>query len=96
MRHWQKSLESRSHPVIFDNLKSLSDDAKVSEAMDILIAGADTTASTLTAGFYHILSNPKWKNRLVQELNEAMPEPGVFIPLKSLEKLEFLVSGVFL
>lgn len=92
MRHWQKSSGGSKYPVIFDSLQSISDDAKVSEAMDILIAGADTTASTLTTGFYHILSNPKIKERLVQAIDEAMPEAGKFIPLQSLEKVEYLVS----
>lgn len=59
--------------------------------MDILIAGADTTASTLTTGFYHILSNPKFKERLVQAIDEAMPEAGRLISLQLLEKVEFLV-----
>ncbi|GFF74814.1 hypothetical protein IFM60648_04287 [Aspergillus lentulus] len=94
MRHWQKSSGGSKYPVIFDSLQSISDDAKVSEAMDILIAGADTTASTLTTGFYHILSNPKIKERLVQAIDEAMPEAGKFIPLQSLEKVEYLTACV--
>lgn len=91
MRHWQKSSESSSHPVVFNSLQSISDDAKVSEAMDILIAGADTTASTLTTGFIHILSNPSIKARLVQAIDEAMPEDESSISLQSLEKVEYLV-----
>lgn len=59
--------------------------------MDILIAGADTTASTLTTGFYHILSNPKIEERLVQSIDDAMPEAGSLIPLQTLEKVEYLV-----
>lgn len=93
MRHWQQSSERSSHPVIFDSLQSITDDAKVSEAMDILIAGADTTASTLTTGFYHILSNEKVKERLIRAIDEAMPEPGSSISLQSLEKVDYLVCA---
>lgn len=91
MRYWQKSSDTSSYPVIFDSLKSISDEAKVSEAMDILIAGADTTASTLTTGFLHILSNENIKSRLVQAMDEAMPEAGSLISLQALEKVEYLV-----
>lgn len=59
--------------------------------MDILIAGADTTASTLTTGIYHILSSPKIEGRLVQVIDEVMPETGSLIPLQTLEKVEYLV-----
>jgi hypothetical protein len=91
MQHWQQSSKSSSYPVIFDSLRSISDNAKVSEAMDILIAGADTTASTLTTGFYHILTNLKYKERLVRALDDAIPEAGSLPSLQSLEKVEYLV-----
>ncbi|OQE07963.1 hypothetical protein PENVUL_c011G00084 [Penicillium vulpinum] len=94
IRNWRKSSESSSHPVIFDSLHSISDYAKVSEAMDILIAGADTTASTLTTGFYHILSNPKLKERLVRAVDKAIPEPGSLTSLQSLQKVEYLTACV--
>ncbi|KAJ5628765.1 cytochrome P450 [Penicillium lividum] len=94
MRYWQKSSDTSSYPVIFDSLKSISDEAKVSEAMDILIAGADTTASTLTTGFLHILSNEKIKSRLVHAIDEVMPEAGSLISLQALEKVEYLSACV--
>jgi hypothetical protein len=47
-----------SHPLMFKSLGAIPDDHKVTEAMDILMAGADTTASTLTAGFLHMVKNP--------------------------------------
>ncbi|KAJ6016808.1 cytochrome P450 [Penicillium sp. IBT 35674x] len=94
MRYWQTSSEASSYPVIFDSLKTISDDAKISEAMDILIAGADTTASTLTTGLLHILSNEKFKSRLVQAIDEAMPDTGSLISLQALEKVEYLSACV--
>lgn len=93
MQDWQNSSDSSSHPVIFDSLKSLPDDSKMPEALGILIAGADTTAATLTTGFYHILSNLECKERIVRVLDEVMPEPGSLIALRSLEKVEYLVCG---
>ncbi|KAF9885222.1 hypothetical protein FE257_000582 [Aspergillus nanangensis] len=94
MYHWQKLSTESSYPVIFDSLQSISDEAKIAEAMDILIAGADTTASTLTTGFYHIISSPRCKERLVQAIDQVMPENGTFIPLQSLEKVEYLTACV--
>jgi cytochrome P450 len=78
---------------VFDSLRAIPDKHKVSEAIDILIAGADTTASTLTTGLYHILSNPEIKERLIQAIDDAMPESGSLVPLQTLEKVEYLVGG---
>jgi Cytochrome P450 len=79
---------------VFDNLSSLPYQHKVTEAVDILIAGADTTASTLTAGMIHILSNPEIHAKLVDALGgvgAGRGNPQAF-QLLELEKIDYLVS----
>lgn len=82
-----------THPVVFENLSSLPHDYKVTEAVDILIAGADTTASTLTAGFMHILSKPAIHSKLVDALRGvdiSVDDPSA-ARLQELEKIPYLV-----
>lgn len=94
LNHYEIYGNATSHPVVFDNLSSLPYRDKVTEALDILIAGADTTASTLTAGMMHILLNPKIHARLV----DALGGPGAAhgnsraFQLLELEKIDYLVS----
>lgn len=79
--------------MVFDNLSTLPYQQKITEAMDILIAGADTTAATLTAGLIHILSNPEIHGKLVQELGEANLDcdGAPSYRLLELEKIPYLV-----
>ncbi|KAL4877981.1 cytochrome P450 [Aspergillus karnatakaensis] len=96
LEEYKKKHTPPPHPVIFDALSSIPDDQKVAQAMDILIAGADTTASTLTAGLYHILKNPQVKADLVRALDAALPpEKDSQLPsLVALEKVEYLTACV--
>ncbi|OQD78869.1 hypothetical protein PENANT_c075G09019 [Penicillium antarcticum] len=86
LQHYEKSGNTTSHPVLFDHLCTLPREFKVAEALIILVAGSDTTASTLTTGLLHILSNPLICEKLSRELSEADPS---FQMLK-LEKLKYL------
>lgn len=58
--------------------KRLSD-----EAMVILIAGSETTASTLVAIVYHLLSDRGLLNRLKLELKTALPDLDHDLPIAS-------------
>lgn len=91
MRKWQTGTAKPSHPVVFDSLKSVPDDQKVTEAMDILIAGADTTASTLTTGLLHILTQQDIYDKLVSAFESANLSNEALPPLKDLERIEYLV-----
>lgn len=93
LQHYEKKGNITSHPVVFDNLSTLPYQQKVTEAMDILIAGADTTAATLTAGLIHILSNPDIYDKLVWALSEAgLGCDGTpSFRLLELEKIPYLV-----
>lgn len=92
LQHYEGNGNTTSHPVVFDNLSTLPYQQKVTEAMDILIAGADTTAATLTAGLIHILSNPDVHDKLVQALSEANLDcdGAPSFRLLELEKIPFL------
>ncbi|GKZ35743.1 hypothetical protein AbraIFM66950_006496 [Aspergillus brasiliensis] len=96
LKHYEMHGNTTSHPVVFENLSSLPHDLKVTEAVDILIAGADTTASTLTAGFMHILSNPAIHAKLVDALrgtDTSLNDPSA-AQLQELEKIPYLSACV--
>ncbi|KAF5568406.1 cytochrome P450 monooxygenase [Fusarium phyllophilum] len=99
LNHWAKGAtlaDQSSYPIIFDCLEHLPDRTKKAQAVDILAAGSDTTALTLTYGIFHILSNPAVKQRLVDELDAALPDAGTNPSLSELEKLPYLVYNAFL
>ena len=79
------------HPVLFDSLTELSDERKRSMSAELLVAGADTSALTITYALYHITSNPHITDRLTKELLEAMPNMNTTPVLQKLEQLPFLV-----
>ncbi|KAJ4377178.1 hypothetical protein N0V83_000001 [Neocucurbitaria cava] len=62
----------------------------VDEAMVLAIAGADTTANTLVALTYHVLSTPSIFARLRKELESVMPYPDQPPDPKALDQLPFL------
>lgn len=80
------------HAVIFDGLNDTSDARKASMASELLVAGSDTSGTTLTHALYHINSNPGVKDRLTQELNEVMPSIDSVPILVKLEQLPYLVN----
>lgn len=92
MRFWQKSTSRPDHPVVFEKLETVNDADLATEAMDILIAGADTTASTMTAGLVHILTDREIERRLVEEVDSLQVNEYGQLPLQALEKSEFLVG----
>lgn len=83
-----------SHPVIFDNLQSVPHDLQKTESIDILIAGSDTTAFTLTTALYHILRMPGVEKTLVESLNEAFGQSQTVPSLLQLEQLKYLVCKI--
>lgn len=89
LQHYITHGNTTPHPVVFDHLSSISYDLRVTEALDVLIAGADTTASTLTSGILHILSDPDIHAKLRQALNDT---DAAGVQLLELEKIEYLVS----
>ena len=60
------------------------------EAMSLIGAGIETTNWVLSAACYHIISNPKVRERLADELKSAIPDPNEMPPQEDLEKLRYL------
>ncbi|KAB8235276.1 cytochrome P450 [Aspergillus alliaceus] len=94
LNHYEKHGNTTSHPVVLDHLTSVSYPQKVTESIDILIAGSDTTASTLTAALQHILADKKVQSKLVRELQAVQPDEQGILPLIELEKIEYLTACV--
>ncbi|KAI1845769.1 hypothetical protein JX266_008134 [Neoarthrinium moseri] len=60
------------------------------EAVVLLIAGSETTASTLAAITFHLLDEPRMLARLKAELETAMPDPNQLPIASKLDGLPFL------
>ncbi|KAL6365783.1 hypothetical protein LRP88_00358 [Fusarium phalaenopsidis] len=60
------------------------------EAMVLVIAGSETTASTLAAITYHLLADPSLMARLRVELERAMPDVNEIPDPSTLNGLQFL------
>ena len=63
------------------------------EAMVILVAGSETTASTLAAIMYHLLADRALLSRLKDELASAMPDPNQLPVASKLDGLS-LLNGI--
>ncbi|KAJ5007468.1 Cytochrome P450 monooxygenase sdnE [Colletotrichum sp. SAR 10_66] len=83
-----------NHPIVLENLTSLSDVALVGESLDLLVAGSDTSATSVTTALFEILRNPAIEKRLVEELDAAIPDKNDLPPLQTLEKIEYLTACV--
>ncbi|CAI0646462.1 unnamed protein product [Colletotrichum noveboracense] len=97
VNRWRKSDGSKaavSHPIVLENLTSLSDVALVGESLDLLVARSDTSATSVTTALFEILRNPAIEKRLVEELDAAIPDKNELPPLHTLEKIEYLTACV--
>ncbi|GJC84906.1 N-acetyltryptophan 6-hydroxylase ivoC [Colletotrichum liriopes] len=94
VRRWQADQGNRkdSYPIVFDRLGSLTESEKMSEGVDLLIAGSDTTASTAATAVMQILSNPYIERKLVNSLDAAIPSAESLPQLLDLEKIEYLTT----
>ena len=80
------------HNIIFDGLSDLDDDLMLSEASTFLIAGSDTTATTLAVGIYQLACHPEAYKALKSEIQHANLKTVHDYDLTSLEQLPYLVS----
>ncbi|GKT64404.1 cytochrome P450 [Colletotrichum tofieldiae] len=94
VRRWQADQGNRkdSYPIVFDRLGSLTESEKMSEGVDLLVAGSDTTASTAATAVMQILSNPYIERKLVNSLDAAIPSADNLPQLLDLEKIEYLAA----
>lgn len=87
----QASGKTLEHEVVFDRLTGLSDSVLQEEAVGILVAGSDTTATTLSVALEQITRNPAIYRKLKQELSSAGLVTEGDYDLLGLEQLPYLV-----
>jgi cytochrome P450 len=92
---WKKADEKPAHPVIFDGLTSVDDEQAIAEAVDILAAGSDTTAFSLSVGMWNIAHNAAIKQKLVEALKRAIPDINTGLPsTATLESIPYLQACI--
>ena len=64
------------------------------EAFVMVVAGGETTAKTLTYVLYHLLANPEWKERVLDEISGIMPDQNVLPSSTELEQLPILTAAI--
>ena len=89
------------HPTILSTLidSKLSSQEKTigrlsSEMRQLIGAGVETVAWTLTTTMFHLLDKPDIMQRLRSELENAMPNPTSAIEIPKLEQLPYLSAVV--
>ncbi|KAL4897326.1 cytochrome P450 [Aspergillus ambiguus] len=70
-------------------------DRLMNEGFSLVIGGTETTARSLSLGFYHLLTNEPVRRKLREELRQVMPTPDSQPTWSQLEQLPYL-SGVIL
>ncbi|KAI5369525.1 Putative cytochrome P450 [Septoria linicola] len=94
-KDYKQSVPIAGKPVIFDGLQDLPDKLVISEAVNILIAGSDTTAWTLNVGVQQILAHEEHKHKLYAALREAYPSRPAELPsLTELEAIPYLTACI--
>lgn len=77
--------------IVFDAMQHLDDKLVQAEATDILIAGSDTTATTLAFAVQAIIENPEIFKNLRNEMKDAGFTAEHDFDLLRLEQLPYLV-----
>lgn len=80
------------HAVVFDDLSDLDTASLVAEATDILVAGSDTTATTLAVTLHQLAHVPEVHAALKQEIRHAGLRTSDDYDLTRLDQLPYLVS----
>ncbi len=91
-----------SHPTVFHSLRDdpdlpLSEKSLprlVMEAHSLIGAGTLTSTHMLSITTYHILANPPILGKLLEELEEAIPDIATPCPLQTLEQLPYLSAVI--
>lgn len=80
------------HVVVFDDLADLDTASLVAEATDILVAGSDTTATTLSVTLHQLTHVPEVYAALKEEIRHAGLRTPEDYDLTHLDQLPYLVS----
>lgn len=93
-RNYQKAAPASKYPAVFSALTHLSTADLGAEAVDLLVAGSDTTAFSLTVAFMNLGQNPTMKGRLVEELKAHISDVDRLPSLTDLESIPYLNACV--
>eukprot|EP00928_Gymnodinium_smaydae_P039106 TRINITY_DN26798_c0_g1_i1.p1 TRINITY_DN26798_c0_g1~~TRINITY_DN26798_c0_g1_i1.p1 ORF type:complete len:576 (-),score=112.56 TRINITY_DN26798_c0_g1_i1:212-1810(-) len=74
--------------------RPFSDEALRDIVLNFLIAGRDTTASTLTWLFYELSINPEVQEKLAREVTEALPK-GTPLSFEKVMRLPYLNGAIY-
>ncbi|KAK7697316.1 hypothetical protein SLS64_013664 [Diaporthe eres] len=91
VRYWESNPhEKKSHDIVFDRLGSLTQSDKITEGVDLLVAGSATTAASASTAVLQILQHPDVEKKLVDSLDAAIPSADHMPSLLELEKIDYL------
>ena len=96
-----KTLEDAPHPIIYhellkprkDGMSAPSPVSLYEEALNLVLAGTNTTANVLMLGTFYLLEDHLLIQRLKEELGRAWPNVDSPPRLEVLEQLPFLVCA---
>lgn len=83
--------KSFDHAVIFDQMEGLKDRDLLAEATEVLIAGSDTTATTISVAVEEMIKKPAVWDKLKEEVKGAGLVTEQDYEIRKLEQLPFLV-----
>ena len=92
-RRMKSSGKILDHAVIFDNMQHLDDRLLLAEATDMLVAGADTTATALAMAMEEMIENRAIFEQLKKELKDAGIAKESDFQLVRLEQLPYMVCA---
>ncbi|KAJ4316651.1 hypothetical protein N0V94_005332 [Neodidymelliopsis sp. IMI 364377] len=93
-RQLNSSGKTLDHDVIFTSMAHLDDKALMAEAVDILVAGSDTTATTLAVALGEMIKDPTIPQKIKDELRKTGMTAEQEYTLVKLEQLPFLSACV--
>ncbi|KAB2102850.1 hypothetical protein AG0111_0g8982 [Alternaria gaisen] len=93
-RRLKSSGKRLDREIVFDAMQHLDDKLVQAEASDILIAGSDTTATTLAVAVQAIIENPTIFKKLRNEMKDAGITAEHDFDLLRLEQLPYLTACV--
>ncbi|EMT72308.1 cytochrome P450 [Fusarium oxysporum II5] len=92
--NFKRSPPQSPYGTIFSNLSDLDEKEMGAEAVDLLIAGSDTTAYTLAVAVTQIAQSSRIKKRLVEALDTRIINAESLPSLVELEQIEYLNASV--
>ncbi len=65
------------------------------EAIEVLVAGQDTTSTTLAGALFLLAQNPRWQERIAEEVREGERQAGGRIPLSGIGQFPLLEGAIY-